>query len=158
MTNKFKISPIPASGRTILMTMASDGDWVVIPPKGRRGRQRLADILTNEAVNVQTSAGTPSPTSVLSVSDLKADHEKLCTRWRNSSACTDLRAIISGNIAIHEPITTAVCLGPGSFDVKTIADRGCRASHDAHVQLEAFQTIVTVLGECMCRPLPPLLP
>ncbi|KAB5559720.1 hypothetical protein GE09DRAFT_1220384 [Coniochaeta sp. 2T2.1] len=127
--------------------MASDDGWHHIPPRGRRGRQRLAEILATEAVKVQTSAGTPSTTSVLSVAEITADHEKLCGRWRASSAYADLRAIISEHFAGHAPITTAVCLGLGSFDVKTLADRGCRASHDAHVQLEAFQTIVKVLEQ-----------
>ncbi|KAB5546930.1 hypothetical protein GE09DRAFT_195072 [Coniochaeta sp. 2T2.1] len=127
--------------------MASDDGWQHIPPRGRKGRQRLADVLAMEAVNMQTTADHPPTSSVLSAAEITADHEKLCSRWRASSSYTDLRAIIAEHFAGHALITTAVCLGLGSFDVKILTDRGCRASHDAHVQLEAFQTIVKVLEE-----------
>jgi hypothetical protein len=128
--------------------MGSDGEeWQVVKPKGRRGRQRLADILTQEAVNGQTRAGIPTTTSFLEVAAMVADHEKLCSRWRTSSAYRDLRATISDNAAGHASIKTAICLGLGSFDVPDSLSRYCRSSHDAHVQLEAFRTVVSILGQ-----------
>ena len=132
----------------ILPDMSSDaGTWQVIPPKGRRGRQRLADLLTQEAVNAQTRAGTPPATSFLDAASIAADHEKLCSKWRDSSSYRELCALVSANTVGHATIKTAICLGPGSFDVRDESSRYCRSSHDAHVQLEAFRTVVGLLGE-----------
>jgi hypothetical protein len=132
------------------MGSSGDNEWQVIPPKGRKGRHRLAETIKREAaaaVNQQTHADGVSPrTSFLDVEAIAADHEKLCTKWRESTAHVDLRAIISDNAAAHAGIRTAVCLGVGSFDVKDQSSRYCRSSHDAHVQLEAFRTVVKVLG------------
>ena len=131
--------------------MGSDaGAWQVVPPKGRRGRKKLAEILTQEAVvKEQARAGTTPPptTSFLDVASIAADHEKLCSRWKSSSSYGELCAVVSDNAAGHTTIKTAICLGPGSFDVRDASSRHCRSSHDAHVQLEAFRTVVRLLGE-----------
>lgn len=116
-------------------------------PKGRKGQQRLAAILTQEAVNAQSKAGFPPKTSVLDVASIVADHEKLCSRWKNSPSYSDLRAIITDNAARHATIKTAICLGTGSFDARDHSSRHGRSSHDAHVQLEAFRVVVGVLGQ-----------
>lgn len=129
------------------MALEEEEEWQVVKPKGRKGRQRLADILTQEAVNDPTRAGSPRTTSLLDVDSITADHEKLCSRWRSSASYRDLRTIISDNAAEHAVIKTAICLGVGSFDVKDHLSRHCRSSHDAHVQLEAFRTLVGMLGK-----------
>lgn len=126
------------------MGSVEEAEWKVVKPKGRRGRQRLADILAQEAVN---DAGTRTATSLLDVASIAADHEKLCSRWRSSASYRALRAIISDNAAGHAAIKTAICLGVGSFDVRDSLSRHCRSSHDAHVQLEAFRTVVAMLGQ-----------
>ncbi|KAH8907650.1 hypothetical protein BR93DRAFT_967537 [Coniochaeta sp. PMI_546] len=128
--------------------MGSDGEeWQVVKPKGRKGQQRLAAILTQEAVNAQTKAGSLPETSVLDVASITADHEKLCSRWKNSPSYSELRAIITDNAARHATIKTAICLGTGSFDVRDHSSRHGRSSHDAHVQLEAFRVVVGILEE-----------
>jgi hypothetical protein len=127
--------------------MGSDGEeWRVVKPKGRKGQQRLAAILTQEAINEQTRAGSPPETSVLDPASIATDHEKLCSRWRNSPSYSELRTLITDNAAKHATIKTAICLGPGSLDVRDLSSRHGRSSHDAHVQLEAFRVVVEILG------------
>ncbi|OIW30726.1 hypothetical protein CONLIGDRAFT_679491 [Coniochaeta ligniaria NRRL 30616] len=132
---------------------SDDEEWQVVKPKGRKGQQRLAAILTQEAVNEQTKAGTPPKTSLLDVASIAADHEKLCSRWRNSPSYSALRTIITDNAARHATIRTAICLGLGSFDVKDHSSRHSRSSHDAHAQLEAFRVVVGILEEQSGHPI-----
>lgn len=126
--------------------VSSGSEWQIVKPKGRKGQERLASILIQEAINEQTRAGIPPLTSVLDVVSIAADHEKLCSRWRDSPAYYELCSIIAENAASHAPIKTAICLGIGSFDIRDQSTRLGKASHDAHVQLEAFRVIVGILG------------
>jgi hypothetical protein len=125
------------------MAVDDDSGWQVVKP-GKRGRANLAAILAQEAAAGDQSLAPT--TSVLDVPAIAADHELLCARWKESTSFRNLCTVISGNAAGHKEIKTAICLGLGSFDVRSNAPRHGRIQHDAHVQLEAFRTIVGILG------------
>ena len=84
----------------------------------------------------------PNPNARLTLDDIRSDHAKMPNRWRTSAASKALDKLVADNCEAHAPITTAVCLGLGSFDPE---DGSFDATRRSHVQLEAFLAIVKVL-------------
>lgn len=84
----------------------------------------------------------PNPNARLTLDDIRSDHAKMPNKWRASSASKTLEKLIADNLETHASITTAVCLGLGSFDPE---DGSFDATRRSRVQLDAFLAIVKVL-------------
>lgn len=102
----------------------------------------------------------PNPYARLTLQDIRTDHAKMSVKWRASPASSALAGLIADNRRSHAPVSTAVCLGLGSFDPE---DGSFDATRRSHVQLDVFLAIVNLLRMSMprgplCAPAVPLSP
>lgn len=129
-------------------TPESDGGWSRVVRKEKRGLRHVRSPPQEgkqEATEVQ-----PNPNPTLTLQDIRKYHEGIRTEWRASECCKKLEALVADHHATQQSITRAICLGPGSFDP---ANGSWAARRAAHVQVEAFQTLVRALGTV--HPCPP---
>lgn len=85
----------------------------------------------------------PNGSPQLTVDDIKADHHKVASKWRETKCCEQLFKIVKDKSASHEKITRAVCLGLGAFDPE---DGSWSAQRRSHIQLAAFLAMVEALS------------
>ncbi|KAI3391880.1 hypothetical protein diail_6648 [Diaporthe ilicicola] len=130
------------------MAMApSDGQeddhsqWTRIVRKGKKlGRQ---EEVLRLPVGGPPENFRPNGSPQLSVDDIKADHNRIASKWRQTQCCEQLCHIIRERSSSHEMISRAVCLGIGAFDPD---DASWTAQRRSHIQLAAFLAMVEALS------------
>ncbi|EFY93804.1 hypothetical protein MAC_00295 [Metarhizium acridum CQMa 102] len=78
----------------------------------------------------------------MSASAIKAEHLSAKRDWASSTCCTSLRKLIASHGPALSPVTSAVCLGLGTFDPH---DGSCESKRRTHRQFIAFLTMVEEL-------------
>jgi hypothetical protein len=133
----------------------SDGDpdrqenpdqWIAV--KSKKGRSRRQG---HGSSSHDETATRPNPDPKLTLEAVTRNHDRIVTPWRDSECCQELRSLISSNCQSHARLTTAICLGTGSFDP---VSENWTQIRTAHVQLEAFRVMVEALSMCIRMPLP----
>lgn len=85
----------------------------------------------------------PNGAPQLSANDIRADHDRVASKWRATKCCEQLCKTIKDRSASHEKITRAVCLGLGAFDPE---DGSWSAQRRSHIQLAAFLAMIEALS------------
>lgn len=130
------------------MVMASSADqdddpsqWTRIVRKGKKlGRK---EEVLRLPVGGPPENFHPNGSPQLTVDDIRADHHKVASKWRETKCHQQLCDIIKEESASHEKITRAVCLGLGAFDPE---DGSWSAQRRSHIQLAAFLAMVEALS------------
>ncbi|KAH8648465.1 hypothetical protein BX600DRAFT_517851 [Xylariales sp. PMI_506] len=121
-----------------------DGEesWTYVTSKRNRhqpGRRNKAPPTANLASNKKRpSQPQVSKSSQLTLTEIKADHEKFAKQWRDSACCRKLKEILESKTSELE-MSKAICFGLGSFDPD---DGSWNIKRRSHVQLAAFITLV----------------
>ncbi|CEJ89590.1 hypothetical protein VHEMI05425 [[Torrubiella] hemipterigena] len=131
-------------------------EWIKVTAKS--GRRRHTRPPTSSSSSPSTSLKTsdsPDPDSTpscrttgpfLSVDEIARQHKSLQTQWETSTSREALIALLDKQFAATSdaPVTIqdAICLGAGTFDP---ADGSWQAKRSAHLQVLAFETIVSHL-------------
>jgi hypothetical protein len=123
-----------------------DHEWTKVARMPQRGRppsqaQRRPDAETDAG----SHAVKPNPGPQLSAEDIRKYHDGMSREWQASDCCKAVRKLVVDLARKHEPVSKAICLGPGSFDP---ADGGWQRRRVAHMQVLAFRTLVDELGGC----------
>lgn len=128
------------------MASATDQDddpsqWTRIVRKGKKP-SRKEDAL-RLPVGGPPENFHPNGSPQLTVDDIKANHNKVASKWRETKCHEQLCKIIKEKSASHEKITRGVCLGLGTFDPE---DGSWSAQRRSHIQLAAFLAMVEALS------------
>ncbi|KID74233.1 uncharacterized protein G6M90_00g081920 [Metarhizium brunneum] len=78
----------------------------------------------------------------MSASAIRAEHLSAKRDWASSTCCTSLRELVASHGPALSPVTSAVCLGLGTFDPH---DGSCESKRRTHRQFIAFLTMVEEL-------------
>lgn len=143
-------------------------EWTKVTAKSGRRRhtrpsspppatQKTSDSPAPDDPDSTPSCRTTGP--FLSVEEITRQHESLQTQWETSTSREALIALLDKQFAAatsDAPITIhdAICLGAGTFDP---ADGSWQAKRSAHLQVLAFETMVSHLGRCLTSSLARLL-
>lgn len=116
--------------------------WTRISRKGKKLR-RQEEVL-RLPVGGPPENFHPNGSPQLTIDDIKANHDKVASKWRATQCYEQLCSIIRDKSASHENITRAVCLGLGAFDPE---DSSWTAQRRSHIQLAAFLAMVEALSQ-----------
>lgn len=128
--------------------MASDkqeeddpSQWTRIARKGKKLR-RQEEVL-RLPVGGPPENFHPNGSPQLTVDDIKANHDRVASKWRSTKCHDQLCSTIKDKSVSHEKITRAICLGLGAFDPE---DSSWTAQRRSHIQLAAFLAMVETLS------------
>jgi hypothetical protein len=123
---------------------AAPDEWTQVTSKSKRHKPKPPP----SARDPKIAPATPS----VSPEQLRAEYASYRAQFEAGPACASLCEFLAAAAAAggagggRAPITTAVCLGTGSFD----DDRfGLDNKRQAFTQLAAFLVMVEKLGECV---------
>lgn len=115
--------------------------WTRIIRKGKKlGRQ---EEVLRLPVGGPAENFHPNGSPQLTVDDIRADHERVASKWRATQCSKQLISTIKDKSVSHVKITRAVCLGLGPFDPE---DSSWSAQRRSHIQLAAFLAMVDTLS------------
>ncbi|KAH8896796.1 hypothetical protein GQ53DRAFT_760900 [Thozetella sp. PMI_491] len=123
----------------------ADDGWTHVVRKDHRGPRRARPPQQDES---ETAEVPPNQNPTFSLQDIRKYHEGIRAEWEASQCCKTLKTLVSGHLRGRPAVTTAICLGPGSFDPATGSWAARRA---AHLQIEAFKTLAHALGDSCGR-------
>ncbi len=122
---------------------AEDG-WTRVIRRENRGPRHVRVSKEDESESEgKTAEGRPNSSPTLHVDDIRRHHEAIRAEWLASECCQALNKLVANHTEAHRTVTRAICLGPGSFDPATGSWAARRA---AHMQVEAFRSLVAALG------------
>ena len=133
---------LPPARETMTVSSAdpSEGNdaWTFVRSKKRRpGTNPPAKQPAKPA-----SAGLPTPAAAtLTPGEIELDQRRIQSQWLASASCRRLEELVRTRKP-DAPVSTAVCLGIGTFDPD---DGSWPLKRRTHVQLAAFETIVAAL-------------
>ncbi|KAI1635221.1 hypothetical protein F4809DRAFT_462268 [Biscogniauxia mediterranea] len=134
---------------------AAQEEWIQVRRKGRRRTPGQTQTLTQTQVQPRTAFSSvsvpdladtkrPPRTSSLTVDEIRRTHERIAAQWAASPCRQRLASALasrptSPSPVPSPPITSAICLGIGTFDPD---DGSWELRRRAHVQLAAFLFMV----------------
>lgn len=121
----------------------SDDEWTTIPSRSRGRNHKPAP---PRSLHKTSPDETPTPRTegpFRSVDDIKAEYASFETQWLTSSTKSSLTDLLKTHLPATLQITSAICLGVGTFDP---ADGSWQAKRSAFLQLLAFESIVSYIG------------
>lgn len=139
-----KLLPITVTGRErwsgFEMTRTGDGWSQICRKRGRKSARR--------PTHGELPGLGPNPNPGLSLDAIQKYHERVSQDWIESDSWGALQATLRDAFpACNRPsITKAICLGPGPFDP---ANDNASIRRTAHMQTEAFRSIVASLGRAL---------
>lgn len=121
--------------------------WTFVRSKKRRpGATKSQSKLQATAA----SSGLPTPAAAtLTHGEIELDHRRIQAQWLASATCRRLGELVLTRKP-DQPVSTAVCLGIGTFDPD---DGSWPLKRRTHVQLAAFETIVAALKGQPAQPI-----